>query len=279
MKWSALFLAAGLSAGNAWAGAIDAIPTCYDNKMVGSATGVLDTELFVAVDQTTLLDGGLKQSVADNLKPFLAPGNGFQIVTFSAYTQGHYTEVLASGKLDAPMEANRRNDVSKTALAKFDQCMGRQPQQAAQIAGGALRTAFDGTSGEIAKSDVLASLKAIADLSRKSKARNKIVLLVSDMLENSSVSSFYADRGHSVRKIDPAKEMQLVEQNQLVGDFGGARVYVIGAGLLSEDGKKSKSYRDPKTMQALASFWKTYLEKSGAQLVEFGQPALLSPIR
>ncbi|MGO0791312.1 hypothetical protein ACTOWA_15745 [Herbaspirillum seropedicae] len=279
MKWSALFLAAGLFSGSAWGGAIDAIPTCYDNKMVGAPTGVLDTELFVAIDQTTLLDGGLKQSVADNLKPFLAPGNGFQVVTFSAYTQGHYTEVLASGKLDAPMEANRRNDVSKTALAKFDQCMGRQPQLAAQIAGGALRAAFDGTSGEIAKSDVLASLKAIADLSRKSKARNKIVLLVSDMLENSSVSSFYADRGHSVRKIDPAKEMQLVEQNQLLGDFGGARVYVIGAGLLSEDGKKSKSYRDPKTMQALATFWKTYLEKSGAQLVEFGQPALLSPIR
>ena len=278
-NWSALVLATSLLGGNAWAGAIDAIPTCYDNKLVGTAPAVVESELFVVIDQTTLLDGGLKQSVADNLKPFLAAGNAFQIITFSAYTQGHYTEVLASGKLDAPMEASRRNDVSKTALAKFDQCMARQPQLAAQVAGGALRAAFDGTSGEIAKSDVLASLKSIAELSRKSRARNRIVLLVSDMLENSSVSSFYADRGHSVRKIDPAKEMQLAEQNQLLGDFGGARVYVIGAGLLSEDGKKSKSYRDPKTMQALAGFWKTYLEKSGAQLVEFGQPALLSPIR
>nr|WP_198983160.1 hypothetical protein [Herbaspirillum sp. ASV7] len=279
MKWSALLLIASLAGADAWAGAIDAIPTCHDNKLVGAPTATLETELFVAIDQTTLLDGSLKQSVADNLKPFLTPGNGFQVITFSAYTQGHYTEVLASGRLDATLDPARRNDISKTALAKFDQCMTRQPQLAAQVAGTALRSAFEGTSGEIAKSDVLASIKAIAELSRKSKARNKVVLLVSDMLENSSVSSFYADHGHSVRKIDPAREMQLVEQNQLLGDFGGARVYVIGAGLLSEDAKKSKSYRDPKTMQALAGFWKTYLEKSGAQLVEFGQPALLSPIR
>lgn len=279
MKWSALLLIASLAGADAWAGAIDAIPTCHDNKLVGAPAATLETELFVAIDQTTLLDGGLKQSVADNLKPFLTPGNGFQVITFSAYTQGHYTEVLASGRLDATLDPARRNDISKTALAKFDQCMTRQPQLAAQVAGTALRSAFEGTSGEIAKSDVLASIKAIAELSRKSKARNKVVLLVSDMLENSSVSSFYADHGHSVRKIDPAREMQLVEQNQLLGDFGGARVYVIGAGLLSEDAKKSKSYRDPKTMQALAGFWKTYLEKSGAQLVEFGQPALLSPIR
>lgn len=261
----------------ATAGQTDAIRTCYD-KTIGLPTTPLETELFVAIDQTTPLDPTLKQLAADNLKQFLKPGNGFAVLTFSAYTQGHYTEVLASGKLDPSLEQAKRNDISKTALNKFDQCIARQPQQAAQLAGSALRAAYDGTTSDIAKSDVLASIKAISSLVQNSKARNKIVLIVSDMLENSSVSSFYADKGLSVRKIDVAKELKLAEDNQLLADFGGARVYVIGAGLLAADAKKAKSYRDPKTMQALAGFWKAYLEKSGAQLVEFGQPALLNPI-
>jgi hypothetical protein len=273
-----VFLTSVLFSGLAVAGQTDAIPTCYD-KAIQRGNEPLDAELFVAIDQTTPLDLTLKQLVADTIKPFLAPNNGFAILTFSAYTQGHYTEVVTSGKLDATIDQVKRNDISKPVLAKFDQCMMRQPQQAALLVGGALRAAYNGTSSDIAKSDVLASIKSIAALVRNSKARTKIVLIVSDMLENSSVSSFYADKGLSVRKIDPLKEMKLVEDNQLLADFGGARFYVIGAGLLADDAKKTKSYRDPKTMQALANFWKTYLEKSKAQLIEFGQPALLNPIR
>lgn len=274
---SCVFAAAMLLSSAALAGQTDAIHTCYD-KSIQSDAGALDTELFVAIDQTTLLDQRLKQLVADNIKPFLLPNMGFAILTFSAYTQGHYTEVLTSAKLDAPLDASKRNDIPKLALAKFDQCFTHQPQQAAQLVGNALRSAYDGTTSEIAKSDVLASIKSISSLVQNSKAHNKIVLLVSDMLENSSISSFYADKGLSVRKIDPTKEMKLVEENQLIADFGGARLYVIGAGILPEDVKSTKSYRDPKTMQALNAFWKTYMDKSKAQLIEFGQPALLNPI-
>lgn len=274
---ASVFVAAMLLSSIALAGQTDAIHTCYD-KMVQPDSGVLDTEIFVAIDQTTLLDQRLKQLVADNIKPFLLPNMGFVILTFSAYTQGHYTDVLTSAKLDAPLDASKRNDIPKLALAKFDQCFSHQPQQAAQLVGNALRSAYEGTSSEIAKSDVLASIKSISSLVQNSKAHNKIVLIVSDMLENSSISSFYGGGGLSVRKIDPEKEMKLVEENQLFGDFGGARLYVIGAGILPEDVKSTKSYRDPKTMQALTAFWKTYMDKSKAQLIEFGQPALLSPI-
>jgi hypothetical protein len=60
-------------------------------------------------------------------------------------------------------------------------------------------------------------------------------------------------------------------------DFGDARIYVIRAGLLNGVDKKNKAlYRDPKTMQALASFWHGYFEKSRGQLVEFGEPAFLN---
>lgn len=253
------------------------VPSCYDSKL--PASGIAPTvELFVVIDQTTLLDDTLKQAVANQVRPFLGAGNSFSVLVFSAYTQGKYTQLLTSGQLDHAMPAAKRNDISKPLLTKFDQCMTRQSGVAAQSAGAALRSAFDGTSGGIAKSDILAGLKDIAAKVRQSPANEKVVLLVSDMLENSSVTSFYANQ--AVRKIDPVHELQQIESNKLISDFGGARIYVMGAGLLNNlDPKNKAQYRDPKTMQALTSFWRSYFEKSQAQLVEFGAPALLNQIK
>lgn len=268
---------AALIAGAAHAGQEDAIATCYGANLPARKAAP-NAEIFIAIDQTTPLDLNLRQSVANNVKPFLSANHSFSVISFSAYTQGRYTQVLTSGRLDPALAQEQRNDVSKPVLTKFDQCMANQPKRAAQLVGAALRQAFEESSGEIAKSDVLGSLKSISSKVKNSPARQKILLLASDMLENSSISSFYADKGMSVRPIDPAKEMKLVADNDLLADFGGAKVYVIGAGLLSQDANKAKRYRDPKTMQALATFWKSYFAKSNAELVEFGQPALLNPI-
>lgn len=259
------------------AGNNDAAPTCYSEKM--SAPKVTtDTEIFLVIDQTTLFDGDLEQSIADNVRPFLKSGNAFSVTQFSAYTQGHYTEVLVSGKLDTELPKGVRDDISKPALTKFDQCMALQPRLAGQLVGGAMKAAFGGSSSDIAKSDIFASLKDISGKVRQSTAQHKIVLLASDMLENSSVSSFYAKQ--AVRLINVDKELKLVAENQLYGDFGGARVYVVGAGLLAEDAKHPKGiYRSTQTMQALSKFWTGYFQKSNAELVEFGQPALLNPVR
>lgn len=257
--------------------AVDSIPSCYDSQLRAPAIP-LTKEIFILIDQTTLLDEQLKQSVANQVRPFLTAGNGFSILVFSAFIQGKYTQLLSSGQLDHPLPAALRNDVSKPRLSKFDQCMARQSALAAQTVGAALRTAFDASSGEIAKSDVLASLKDISAKVRQSQASGKVVLLVSDMLENSSISSFYTSQ--SVRRINPERELKLASDSQLIGNFGDARIYVTGAGLLSGDARKSKAaYRDPKTMLALSSFWKSYFDKSKAQLIEFGQPALLNQVQ
>ena len=273
---SGAFVALALLSLSVFAGT-NAIPSCYDAKL-SAPVAPLTKELFVLIDQTTLLDDQLKQSVAEQVRPFLSKGNGFSVLVFSAFTQGKYTQLLTSGQLDHAMPDALRSDVSKPVLGKFDQCMTRQAGLAGQAVGGALRSAFEGSSGEIAKSDILASLKDIAGKVRQSKATDKVVFLVSDMLENSSVSSFYSNQ--SVRKIEPSKEMKLAVEGNLIADFGGARVFVLGAGLLSDDATKKKaSYRDPKTMLALASFWKTYFGKSNAELIEFGQPALLNQIK
>ncbi len=124
---------------------------------------------------------------------------------------------------------------------------------------------------------MLAGLKDISSKVRQSTAKRKIVLLASDMLENSSVSSFYANQ--AVRQITPEKELGLVKKNDLFGDFGGAEIYIIGAGLLAADGKTPKGvYRSPQVMGALKSFWSQWFEKSKAKLIGYGAPALLNQI-
>jgi hypothetical protein len=259
------------------AGNNDAVPTCYSEK-IPAKNAVTDTEIFLLIDQTTLFNVGLEQSVADNVRPFLKSGNAFSVTQFSAFTQGHYTDVMVSGKLDSGLPKGVRDNVSKPILTKFDQCMALQPRLAGQLVGGAMKAAFGGSSSDIVKSDIFASLKDISGKVRQSQSQHKIVLLASDMLENSSVTSFYANQ--AVRQINADKELKLVADNQLYGDFAGARVYVIGAGLLAEDAKHPKGiYRSTQTMQALAKFWAGYFQKSNAELVEFGQPALLNPVR
>ncbi|MBM5574163.1 hypothetical protein GKO28_07450 [Deefgea sp. CFH1-16] len=265
-------------ASSVYASTQNALPSCYGYAKLTVPAQVVATELFVVIDQTTPLDGTLQQAVANQLKPFLQPGNALSVTQFSAFTQGHYTDVLLSATLERPLPTEERNAIGKAQLSKFDQCMATQAPNSAKLAGSALKKAFAGTTSDVAKSDVLASLKDISAKIKQSSAQQKVVFIVSDMLENSSVSSFYAKQ--SVRKIEPANELKLVAEHQLQGDFAGARIYILGAGLLAEDAKQAKGvYRDPKTMAALQQFWRAYFEKSNGKLIEFGQPALLNPVR
>lgn len=256
------------------AASASAIPSCYPQiRMQAKAP---TTEVFVLIDQTTPLDMPLQQMVASNLANFLKPSDAFSVLQFSSFGQGKYTQLLTSVALDGELPITERNAVNKSMLNQFDACMRQQPRQASQLAGQALQTAFAGTSKEMAKSDILSSLKEISSAVRQSAAPRRIVIMASDMLENSSITSFYAS--NAVRKIDPAKEMAAAESARAFGDFGGAKVYVVGAGLLS-DAAKAKSYRDPKAMTALSDFWRAWFAKSNAELIEFGAPALLNPVR
>lgn len=251
------------------------IPSCYEANKLGVAPPA-NIELFVFVDQTTTFDKTLKQSIIDNVGRILRPGVAFTVGSFSSFNQGKYAEVIASGALEAPIETSKREDISTRLLRNFDSCMQSQMQYGAQVAWKAIGQAMNGSSSDLAKSDVVASLRDLSARVRESTAKEKIVLVASDMLENSSLTSFYAN--NTVRKIDAYKELKII--SGIFGNFDGARVYVIGAGMLAEDAKYAKGvYRSPQVMQALSQFWAGYFESSNAKLIEMGKPALMNPIR
>lgn len=252
------------------------VPSCYQANKVGSPS-VPNIELFVLIDQTTMLDDSLKRLVTSNVGQLLKPGNAFTVGRFSSFNQQHYSEVVASGHLEPQLSPSVRDDTGVKVLRNFDACLDKQMKFAASLAWKAMTEAMSEASSDLAKSDVMASLRDFSARVRQSGASERVVLIVSDMLENSSVTSFYAN--HAVRRIDAEKEMVLAKKNGLVGDFGGARVYVIGAGMLAQDAAIKKGvYRSPDVMSALSEFWKGYFRASNADLKELGQPALLMPI-
>lgn len=263
------------------AGLVNDIPSCYMASKIGVPIPLPQTELFVAIDQTTPLDATLQQSVRENVGRLVTPGAAYVLASFSSFGQGRYLQVISAGTLEAPVPDKARNDIGVKALANFDACMKGQLDFGRKAAATTLNQAMSAASADVAKSDILAAMKELSGRVHQSPAGNKIVFLVSDALENSSISSFYAN--HNVRNIDPAAELKKAEAAQQIGDFGGARVFILGAGLIQDSGagkgKDSGVYRDPKTMQNLRQFWTMYFERSHATLVDFGAPALLSPVR
>jgi hypothetical protein len=136
------------------------------------------------------------------------------------------------------------------------------------------------SSSSLNQSDIMMALKTVSAAFSQEKAAHKVVFVVTDGLENSSVASFYAH--DAVRRVDPNVELKKAESNNLFGDFGGAKVLVVGAGVMAPLSVGSTAvrdgYRDPRTLMSLNQFWTGYFSHSNATLVEFGEPALLEPL-
>jgi hypothetical protein len=261
---------------SAQAGVTNDIPSCYAANHIKPVAGGVDHELFIAIDQTTVFDEKLQAQIAEMAGKAVRPAGAYTLFDFSAFSQGHYTEVVTRGVIESPIPEKLRDDISERALRSFDACMTGQSAFAKKALLTSIGRVESVATNDLAKSDILAALKDISDKVRASPASDKVVLLASDMLENSSVSSFYSH--NAVRRIDPQVEMKKAAAVGLIGDFGGARVYVIGAGLLAGDGKVKNVYRDPQTMGALKEFWMLYFQKSNAKVGEFGAPALLGAV-
>lgn len=264
------------SAGPAFAGVTNDIPSCYAANHIKPMPGTVDHEIFIGIDQTTVFDDKLKAQIAEAAVKAIQPGHAYTLFDFSAFSQGRYTEVVTRGVIERPVPEQLRGDISERALRTFDACMTGQSVYAKKTLLAAITQVQSAATNDLAKSDILGALKDISDKVRASPASNKVVLLASDMLENSSVSSFYAH--NAVRRIDPQAEMKKATAAGLIGDFGGARIYVVGGGLLTGDAKVKNVYRDPQTMSALKQFWTLYFKQSNASIGEFGAPALLGPI-
>jgi hypothetical protein len=280
LKISLLAAATFAACGSAHAGLVNDVPSCYAATHIQPDAHPYDKLAYILVDQTVALDPALEQSVVDNSLRMLQPGSKFVIAEFSAFSQGRYLTVLHTGIIERPLDASRVNSTSIRAAKDLDQCLGQQDGFARSMVARTLAEVMKASTSMLDQSDILMALNTVSAAVAAESAQHKTVFVATDGLENSSVTSFYV-RG-TVRDINPSKEMSKAVNAHLLGDFGGASVYIVGGAVMPPATLGTKAqrdgYRDPHTLSDLSQFWHDYFGRSNAHLVEFGEPALVEPV-
>jgi hypothetical protein len=252
------------------------VPSCYEiTKLTEFKSPSSGRLLTVIVDQTTPLTADLQQTAWNHIKRFMGPGDKLRLYSFSAYLNGRYTKLEFAGELESPIDPAAIPNVPIMAAKKFDGCLTQQRQVLFQRFGKAFAGTIKASTTDIPRSEILFSLREIANDTSKAKDTNdQVVLLMSDMLEYSEFGSFYAS--NRIRDINAPAELEKVKKQNLLADFAGARIYVHGAAFVPQSNKDG--YRSGKMISNLKTFWNGYFEQSNAELRGFGTPELTSAV-
>lgn len=252
----------------------DDFPSCY-SVLGNEAPESQDAtrELFVIIDQTLTLNVDLKRHVHEKIHEYLSPGDRLTLLTFSAYAEGRYASMPLTGKIDHGLTEDQRYVIGSTKLRAFDACMSKQKAFVRQRIDASVKDAFEQASTELPKTELMGSLANFGNsIISHSDAQQKVVLIVSDMMENSEAISFYGRGG--INHLDIQSSLTKARKQGLLSSFGGANINVVGAGISGNDGYLSQS-----TMRKMRNFWAAYFEQSGAELTGWGQPELFGGLR
>lgn len=251
----------------------DDFPSCYGQLGNDQIPQTEQRELFVVIDQTLPFDVDLKRHAHAKVHEYLQPGDRITVLTFSAYAKGRYAQMPLTGQIDYQLDEDTRYNTGKPSLRKFDRCMQRQGNFVKATIDKVMIKAFEKASSDLPKTEIMGSLVNFgAGVISRSKAQEKVILVVSDMMENSDTVTFYGSRG--VTHFDVKATLARAGKAGLFSDLAGANVHVIGAGISGND-----HYLSQTMMSKMQTFWAGYFEKSGATLIGWGQPQLFSPIR
>ncbi|MCT8166722.1 MULTISPECIES: hypothetical protein [unclassified Pseudomonas] len=247
------------------------IPDCYAYaKVEAFRQAGSGRELTVIVDQTIPMPESIQKAAWAQINRFLGPGDKLRLYSFSAFVPGQYMQLRFAGELSTPLAGKVRDDVGMQSLRTFDKCLAQQQAFMQKKFGQVFVQTLREATEDIPRSEIFHSLRDIGQDLATRPADERVVLLLSDMLENSDFGSFYAN--NRIRDLDPQVELKRVGDRQLFADLQGARVYVAGAGLVTKDVKHA--YRSGKTMEQLQYFWRGYFAGSNASLAAFGMPSL-----
>jgi len=252
------------------------LPSCYRYAQLASEQPAASGRaLTVVIDETVNMPQALKSSAWEHTLRYLQPGDSIKLYQFSALLQNNYMKLQFAGILEKPLVGKVRNHIGNASLKKLDTCLQQQAGFFQKTFGKQFVESFGKPNEEISRSEIFASLKKIGEDLGQDPSEDQVILLVSDMLENSDFGSFY--QANRIRGIDPVAELAKVEKRALFAELHGARVYVMGAGLIGDDAKGA--YRSGKVLQSLERFWQGYFERSNARLVSFGTPELTTDLK
>ena len=252
------------------------IPSCYDDEDIDMKPPPIKRGLLVVIDNTIELDQSLQKESFDKIMNFMKEGDRIIIVSFSAYVEGQYTKIKAQVQLDPHPETSstlwRRLWEKKSDLKRLKFCLADRERLLPRFIGDTLQKIYRVSSNDLPKTELIANLAKVSrEILPTLEAEETFLLIVSDMMENSDITSFY--RNGKIRMIDPEVEMRQVEKSRIKPLYEGTVAYVIGAGY-TDTGR----YRPTKTMQAIERFWRLYMVRAGGRLDIFGTPSMFGDI-
>lgn len=253
----------------------DLIPSCYADARLDDARPAPAHAVFVVIDQTTWLDDKIRDTIRRSVTALMQRRGEVAIYTFSANDRDHYPTRIAAGTVEQPVDDGDRASLPAKRLERVDRCLGQQLEFAERAVRDKLDAATGDTTTQYSHSAIENGLTQISEAVRKSTARDKTVLIVSDLIEHSDIASFY--QKHALRTIDPATELDRSRTARAIGDFDGARLIVIGAGLLPPEAARDQT-RGSQALRALHDFWEQWFAASKAKLTDYGEPDLVNPV-
>lgn len=259
-----------------WSQVPPSVPTCFEYVGRSHEEPPLGDELFILIDQTVGFDRQIIPIIKQKVADWAQPGKRISIFRFASNIGSRSVSGIFSVRLSPSGEESWKDWLKRSTRTMFERCERDQPREALRRSLYAVEHALSESERSIPKSDIIFSLQRTSDVIRGSNAKRKYVLIISDMLENSSSITFYS-RGH-ILVVEPGKTIDTVKGLGLVSDFDRAKVFVYGTGYLSPV-KGKTGYIGPKRMKPLVRFWTEYFALSNATVGEIGSPVLLSKIK
>ncbi len=235
--------------------------------------------VFVFVDQSVNFSADMKSHAIEKIYSSFNPGEELIIGCFSTPSVARYSKIVLRGVLENDIDEYLLQNLKRSDVLKYKKKYYKNRILIKNMINQSLSYVFDGSDKNIPQTDILAFLSEYAKNIKQTHAKQKIFIIISDMLENSSITSFYGQ--NVVRQIDVEKEIKRVQNMGMIPDFGGeVKIYVVGLGFVQNDSSvlKKNNLPDARKIALLKSFWQKYFEKANARIGEIGCPIMYGEI-
>lgn len=282
------------------------IPSCYDNKSTqyppqnSALAAALESRtnkraVVILVDETSVLPEqvqNIAKRIIDNLyKPLSSsadhPGMFFQVIKFSTYTGKNFASTLLKGTLESSvtLKPNVQNNLRTTEVAtltallkNLKTCLFQQSKYGLEKSNEAVLATMKNGTSNISNSDILVAMQQAGTIFKTQKEEEKILIVISDMMEHSAYTSFYT-KGGDLKEINTKTELANLQKKSFFADLTGVKVWVLGGGYFPNQGTSNAAgTRNPQHLALLEEFWTGFFKQSKAELKEFGKPELIGPL-
>ena len=282
------------------------IPSCYENKSIkfppqnSPLAAALESRankraVVILVDETAVLPDqvqSIAQRINDNLYKPLGlsvdhAGMFYQVLKFSTFTSKNFASTLIKGTLESgvTLNPNAQNTLRTSELAtlnamlkNLNTCLLQQAKYGLEKSNGAILTTMKNGASTIPNSDILVAMQQAGTVFKGRKEEEKILIVISDMMEHSAYTSFYT-KGGDLKDINPKAEIENLQKKSFSADLTGVKVWILGGGYFPNPGTtQAASARNPQQVALLEEFWNDFFKQSKAVLKEFGKPELIGAL-